>query len=117
MSAWWEDFYATIDRMDPDALAPLCTEDTTVTLANHPTSVGREAVLAGLTGFWGTIKDMHHELKRVLEDGDCVVVEAEVTYTMPDDRVVRIPATTWIERRDGLVADQRIYLDLSPLQP
>lgn len=115
MSTWYEDFYVTVDSMDPDALGRLLTDDTTVTMANHEQAVGREAVIAGLTGFWSTIGGMSHAFKRVVEDGDTAVLEASVTYTMPDGRTIPLPVTTWIERRDGLIADQRIYIDMEPM--
>ena len=115
MSTWYEDFYAVIDSMDSAAMRPMLTDDSTVTMANHPQAVGPDAVLGGLDAFWTTIKGMSHHFKRVVEDGDTAVLEAEVTYTMLDDREVTLPVTTWVQRRDGLIADQRIYIDMGPM--
>ena len=115
MSTWYEEFYATVDAMDADALGARCTPDTRVQMANHPPAVGREAVLDGLRGFWSTIGGMRHEFKLVIESGDTACVEAVVHYTLKNGDQVSIPAVTMIRREGGLVADQRIYIDLAPL--
>ena len=36
-------------------------------------------------------------------------------YALGDGRTVSIPAATAVQRRDGLVAAQRVYIDLAPL--
>lgn len=79
-------------------------------------SVARVTAGAGLGGLWSSISGLRHELVSVLEDGDRAVVEARVHSTRHDGSQVVIPAATMIDRRDGLVASQRVYLDLAPLQ-
>lgn len=112
---WYEEFYASVDAMDATRVAEMCTADTTVKFANHPPAVGVEEVTAALQRLWSTLKAMRHHLVDVIEDGDRAVVEAIVDYTLPDGRTVSIPAATAILRRDGLVASQRVYIDLAPL--
>ena len=112
---WYEEFYAGVDAMDAARVARMCTADTTVTFANHPPAVGVDEVIAALKQLWSTLDGMQHRFVDVIEDGDRAVVEAIVDYTLPGGRTVSVPAATAILRRDGLVATQRVYIDLAPL--
>jgi len=116
MSAtWYEEFYAGLDAMDVSTFDRFCTDDTTVTFANHPTDVGREAAKASISHFWSLIGGMRHTFTRFIEDGDAAVLEAICTYTRKDGTTVDIPVATAIDRKDGRIAAQRIYIDLQPL--
>jgi ketosteroid isomerase-like protein len=112
---WYEDFYAGVDAMDPTVFDRLCTPDTRVQMANHDVVVGREAVKEAIGHFWSTISGMRHTFRKVLEAGDDTLLEADVLYTRLDGSQVVVRVATVIERRDGLVHQQRIYADLSPL--
>ena len=114
--SWIEELYAAIDARDITFVDRLCTPDTIVRFANHPPAEGRDQVRGALTHVWGTIGGLHHNIEQVTEEGERAVVEAVIDYTRLDGSVVSIPAATVIERRDGLVASQRIYIDMSPLE-
>ena len=115
MATWYEDFYTAVDSMDPQAVADRCTEDTRLIMSNHEPQVGKDALIAGLSAFWSTIAGMSHEFKLVIEEGDTAALEAVVTYIRTDGSKCPLPVTTWIRRRTELVADQRIYIDMTPL--
>ena len=114
-STWWEEFYARVDVFDPTLVDELLTEDTRFTMGNHETSVGRDAFRAGVANLQKHVTKMHHTFSRVTEDGDHSTLEAVCEYTKHDGSTVAIPVLTAIERRDGLVAAQRVYIDLAPL--
>lgn len=112
---WYEKFYAAVDAMDVDAVIRQCTGDTTLRFANEAPAQGREAVRATLEQVWSTLGGLHHRITSVVQQGDRAVVETIVDYTRLDGTVVSIPAATAIERRDSLVAAQRVYIDIAPL--
>lgn len=112
---WYDEFYAAVDAMDADAVTRQCTPDTTLRFANNPPAQGREQVRVALEQVWSMLGGLHHTITTVTEQGDRAVVEAMVDYTRLDGSVVSIPAATSIERRDGLVAGQRVYIDAAPL--
>lgn len=114
-ATWYETFFARVDALDITLADECLTEDTELTMANHPTVVGREAVRESMLHLYTMIHGMHHEFRRVIEDGDNATVEAICTYTRNDDSTVAIPVLTAVERRNGLVSAQRIYIDLAPL--
>ena len=112
---WYEEFYDRVDAMDIDAMERLCTPDTILRFANHPAQQGRAAMREALGRAWAPLRGLRHEITKVVESGDTAVVEAVVHYALHDGRIVSIPSATMVQRRDGLVAAQRIYIDLAPL--
>ena len=112
---WYEEFYAGLDAKDSSVVDRLCTPDTTFRMANHDIDKGRDAVRAGSEHFFTMIGGMRHRFVKVVEQGDSAYLEAIVDYTRLDGSQVSIPVSTAIDRRDGLIAAQRVYLDLTPL--
>jgi ketosteroid isomerase-like protein len=112
---WYEEFYAALDAKDISVVDRLCTPDTRVQFANHEPCEGRAAVREVMLHFWSTIERMQHRFTNVFEVDDQALLEADVTYTRLDGSSVVIKAGTVIRHRDGLVADQHIYVDLTPL--
>jgi ketosteroid isomerase-like protein len=112
---WYEEFYAGLDAKDLTVVDRLCTPDTTMRMANHDMDTGRDAVRAGTAHFFTMIGGMRHTFVKVVEDGDSAYLEAIVEYTRLDGSTVSIPVSTAIDRRDGLIAAQRVYIDLGPL--
>lgn len=114
-STWYQDFYNAIESKDAPAMERLMTADTTLRLGNHPEIRGREAVSQAAQHFWTLITRMHHTFETIVEDGDLTMFESSVLYTRLDGSAITIPAATAIVRRDGLVAAQRVYVDVTPL--
>ena len=112
---WYEEFYGGLDAKDITVVDRLCTPDTTLRMANHDIDEGRDAVRAGAAHFFTMIGGMRHRFVKVVEQGDSAYLEAIVDYTRLDGSQVSIPVSTAIDRRDGLIAAQRVYLDLAPL--
>ena len=112
---WYEEFYGGLDAKDITVVDRLCTPDTTLRMANHDIDEGRDAVRAGAERFFTMIGGMRHRFVKVVEQGDSAYLEAIVDYTRLDGSQVSIPVSTAIDRRDGLIAAQRVYIDLAPL--
>jgi hypothetical protein len=101
--------------MDLEGVERQLTEDTSFRLANKEEISGREVVLEATSHFWQMIGGMKHEFVNVVENGDLAALEAICEYTRLDGSKVSIPVTTMVERRDGRVAAQRIYIEIAPL--
>ena len=114
--SWYEEFYARVDAMDIDAMEELCTPDTVLRFANGPEARGRAAMREALGHAWAPLQGLRHEIVEVTESGDTAVVEAVVHYSLRDGGTVSVPSATAVQRRDGLVAAQRVYMDLAPLR-
>ncbi len=121
---WARDLYAdAVDRKDAAGFAAAFTPDGWLRFGNADPVVGRGAIEAAIAGFFGGFAALRHESRGAWLAGDTLVLEADVTYTRHDGRVVTVSAVT-IFRIAGArpddpsrpVADQcRIYVDLAPL--
>jgi ketosteroid isomerase-like protein len=113
---WWEEVYEAVDGKDVTVVDRLFTEDTSLKFNYHPAVVGRDAVREAMKHFWSTVAAMKHTFHTVVEQGNAAALEATCTYTKLDGTVVSLPVVTVIDRRDGMVAAQRIYIDMAPLE-
>lgn len=121
---WATDLYArAVDHKDASGFAAAFTPDAWLRFGNAAPVVGRDAIRAAIAHFFTQFADLRHEATGAWLDGDTLVLEAAVTYTRHDRRVVTVRAATVfrLAGADGPgparpVADQcRIYVDLAPL--
>ena len=115
MATWYQQFYDDIDNLRMEEYLAAQTEDATVVVGNGPKVMGRQQIRAGIGGFWGKIGGLRHRFFNVIESGDFTVLEAHIDYTRKDGRVVTVPCTTVLKRRDSLISETRIYIDLAPV--
>jgi hypothetical protein len=109
---WFARYYAAIDAFDFDALAGFLAEDVRAQTATGAEVIGRDEVIARGRATYGTMDRIHHELRNVWEeDGDQLVFELEVTYHRPDGEVISRPGMGIFVVRDGLVHEQRLFVD------
>jgi uncharacterized protein (TIGR02246 family) len=108
--------FAAVDAMKPDAFVEFFAEDGRFVFGNSEPLHGRQAIVAGLDGFFATIQGLRHELVHEWIVRADTIVESRVTYTRLDGGTVTVPAVSiWQLGDDGLIADYRIFVDLAPL--
>ncbi|TKK88579.1 nuclear transport factor 2 family protein [Herbidospora galbida] len=108
--------FDVVDTFDPDEFVKLLAEDATLRFGNAAPNKGREAIAAGLRGFFSTIGGLRHRIVRTWETGADVVAETEVTYTRLDGGETGVVAVSiWTVGDDGLITDYRVFVDLAPL--
>lgn len=83
--AWIAEYFAMVDRLDPDELVSWCTDDASFRFANRPPTQGKAAIAAALRKFYGLITSMRHEK----------------TGCWADDRSGAWEAVAHFETRDG----------------
>jgi ketosteroid isomerase-like protein len=108
--------FATVDSMETGAIAGLYAEDAKLVFGNGEPLVGREAIIAGIDGFFSTIDGLRHRIVNQWYVGADTVAEAEVTYQRLDGKGVCVPVVSiWHTRDDGLIDDYRVFFDLAPV--
>ena len=115
MTTSMKELFETIDRMDARGFAEAFTDDGRFRFGNAPTVTGRDGIEKTVADFFAGLQGLRHEILDVWDDGDSVISEVEVTYTRKDGSEVQLPAATIGRRRDDLLADYRIYMDVNPL--
>src|SRR5437588_9450628 len=108
MSDWVKNYYAVVDSMDVEKFAALHTEDVHLRFGNAETVDGRDAVVRGSADFWAAIKGLRHNFEQTWDEGDVEIVEVLIEYTRHDGKVVTVPCTSILRKRDDLLHDLRI---------
>jgi uncharacterized protein (TIGR02246 family) len=108
--------FHAVDTLDSAALAELFADDGSLVFANGEPLAGRDAIRAGIDGFYSTVKGLRHRIANAWYVEDTTIVEARVTYDRLDGDSVTIPVVSiWHRRDDGLIDDYRVYFDVTPL--
>ena len=107
--------FAAIDRQDPAAFVGFLSDDAVFRFGSAPPVQGREAILAAVDGFFGTIAGLSHAIAKVVVDGSTQFIEGEVTYTRLDGTEITLPFTDVFEVDGELIAHYKIYMDISLL--
>jgi ketosteroid isomerase-like protein len=113
---WLTAFYAEVDALDTEAVLAGFAPTATMRYGSGDPLPGHDAIRAGLTWLFTHYRRIEHEFRNVWACGPTVLLEAAVTYEVPDGRVVTVPALTIIEHRDGRIDDMRIFIDPTPVQ-
>lgn len=112
---WWQKYFSDVDSGEIPRMAAWFSPDITLRFANWPAVRGRDAATAALAGFLARIRSVRHDLGPCIPSDDAVFVEACVSYTLDENRVVTLPSATFLRRSAAGITDLRIYLDATPL--
>lgn len=107
--------FAVFDRQDAAAFADAFDQDGIFVFGNAEPAVGRAAIEAEISAFFGVIRGLRHELDDVWRVDDTVIARVTVTYTRYGGTTVTLPAAMIWQETQGLITDYRIYADLAPL--
>ena len=106
---------AVVDRQDAAAFAEAFDPDGVFIFGNAEPVIGRAAIEAAVSAFFGVIRGLRHDLHDVWLVDDAVISRVTVTYTRYGGTMVSLPAATIWHEKAGLITDYRIYADLAPL--
>jgi hypothetical protein len=114
------DLFDAVDALDAKAFAERFIENGSFRFGNAPAVVGRRQIEESVAGFFSTISGLKHEIVGVWsgswEGGAVTSVEATVTYRRKDATVTdAIPVTSTLRMRGDLIADFRVFADISPI--
>jgi hypothetical protein len=114
---WIFDFFRVADSLDMNRFLALHSEDVSVTVANYPTVTGKSGLANAIGAVWMRIKAMSHSISGAwsLHDGTVGIAESQCMYTRLDGSIYTVKPCTVLRRRDGLIHDLRIGVDMSQL--
>lgn len=110
-----ERIFKVIDKKDAVGFAAFFTEDAVFRFGNARAVSGKANIENAVSGFFSNIKGLKHRILDVWVQGGVIICEGEVSYTRNDDYKLTLPFTDIFRMRDGLIADYRIYIDISSL--
>jgi hypothetical protein len=114
---WIFEFFRIADSLDMEKFLALHTDDVNITVANYPSSAGKDALAGAIGNVWNRIKSMSHSVSGAwsLHDGTVGIAETQCMYTRLDGSTYTIRPCTVLRRRGGLICDLRIHADMSQL--
>jgi hypothetical protein len=112
--------FDAVDSLNATAFAERFAEDGTFRFGNAPAVVGRQQIAESVAGFFSTIGGLQHQIVGVWsggwEGGAVTSVETTVTYRRTDATVTdALPVTSTLRMRGDLIADFRVFADISPV--
>jgi ketosteroid isomerase-like protein len=110
------ELFATTDAKDIEANAAYLTDDVELRFGNNDPVIGKPAYIATSKDFYGSLGSLRHEIHSLwtIED-DVVVTEMTVHYERLDGQRLSLPCANIFRLRGGLVADYRIFMDITPV--
>lgn len=114
---WIFEFFRSADSLNMERFLALHTDDVSVTVANYPTAIGKNALQDAIGGVWKQLKAMSHSISGAwsLYDGAVGIAESLCMYTRLDGTTYTIRPCTILRRRSGLICELRIGADMSQL--
>jgi ketosteroid isomerase-like protein len=109
------EIFGAFDGQDLAGFTALMTDDVRLRLGNAAAVEGKPAFMEAVNAFLGSVATFRHEIVDVWSDRDALVAELEDHYTRLDGEEVTLPCCNVFRLRDGLVADYRSYIDISPV--
>lgn len=103
------------DTGDEQTSDGLLADDVRFRFGNGAVVNGKRELIAGRGAFRKSIAGMRHEIVSITESDDLVYAELIVTYTRLDGTAVAVPCCDAFRLREGLIAEYRIYIDVSPV--
>ena len=110
-----ENLFAAVDSKDSDQFVRFLADDARFRFGSAPAVHGRAAIRDAVEQFFTSIQALEHQVTMVVESGNTLVCEGEVTYTRHDGSTISLPFADVFDMAGELVADYRIYMDISPL--
>ena len=78
------ELFTKIDGQDLEGFLSYLTEGASFTFGNSPTAVGKEAIGAGLKGFYESIAGLNHTLNDIWEVEGHIICRGDVSYKSLD---------------------------------
>lgn len=109
------DLFQKLDRMDADGFAEFLTEDARFRFGNADVVTGRGAIRDAVTGFFGSIASLRHDIDRVWITPEAIACDGSVTYGRHDGKKITLPFADVFAMRGDRIAEYLIYIDIAPL--
>jgi len=108
-----------LDAGDMASVLRLMTDDVYFRFGSAEPTIGHEGVVQGVGALAPAVVSLSHEFLQIWTDdepaGPVVMCEMDVTYQRRDGSALTLPAVDLFRLRDGLIADCRVYMDVTPV--
>lgn len=115
MKELFRQLFTAIDKRDANGFVSFLTDNASFRFANAPAVSGKEGIRQAVRGFFAQIKGLSHRIDELWQQGNTVICEGEVVYIRLDGSRLTVPFVDIFRLEKGLIANYRIYIDISTL--
>ena len=119
MENWIKAFYDAVDSSNYEVSTSYYADDIKAQLGNAPATVGKDALIRGLSAITEVASGTKHQFLAEAEtedvEGKITMLESNVAYRRWNNEVVIIPCVTVLRHKNEKVQDFRLYIDMAPL--
>ena len=108
-------FYAAVDSLKPDAMAPLISDNIRFRMGSHSDVLGKGPLIELNRKVMSGWKSIQHHIIGVYREGGKTFVEAWVDYIVLDGNNYLLPFLTIFERDGDKISNIKVFGDPSPL--
>lgn len=114
---WARRLFQSIDNQDMEAFTAFLSDDVLFRFGNAEPVKGKTAVGEAVSGFFGSIKAIQHNVVAIWDEGSDVISHGTVTYTRHDSTTLRVPFALilGIDNDNDLIKQYLIFVDVSQL--
>ncbi|WP_181780946.1 nuclear transport factor 2 family protein [Pseudonocardia pini] len=91
------------------------TDETRFRMGNSDIVTGRDAIMAWVGQYLGSVAGMKHEVLEEFYNEDTAALQVTVTYTMASGASFTLPAITRTRIQGDKVVEYLVYMDPSPV--
>ena len=112
---WVTRLFNSIDNKDTEAFLGFLSADVVFRFGNGNPVSGRATVAEVVSGFFDSIREIHHDLVSIWDKEEAVICHGTVTYTRHDSTTLSVPFANVLGVGDGLIEEYLIFADVSEL--
>ncbi len=112
---WVKQLFQSIDDKNADAFVAFLSDNIFFQFGNAEPVRGKIAVGDAVSGFFGSIMALRHNVTETLETPDTVICHGTVAYTRHDSSILSVPFANIFKLDADLIKEYLIYVDVSEL--
>jgi ketosteroid isomerase-like protein len=111
---WVRDMFAAGDTLDPDRAMAFLSDDVVMRVCDQPITRGKPAARASFEALTQNFAAVSHTFVAIYDVApDLTITETLTRYTLKDGRVVTNTSCNHLRHRNGLVTENKIFMDTS----
>ena len=107
--------FESIDNQDAEAFLAFLSDDVKFRFGNAAPVTGKSAVGEAVSGFFSSVKAIHHRLIKTWAEEGSIICHGTVTYTRHDSTTLSVPFANILTMENSLIRDYMIFVDISNL--
>jgi hypothetical protein len=113
--AWIKQLFQSIDDHNVEAFLAFLSNDVLFQFGNADPVKGKDVVGQAVSGFFGSLKALRHNVIETWEQPGVVICRGTVTYTRHDSSTLNVPFANIFKLDADRIKEYLIYVDISQL--